>query len=234
MSKYFSDDTPLTDQLEFQIEDNNYVIPTPPHVDTSLREKKIQQEATIAVEKPKSVEEHIAVVNHQNKTVNNVMREITAGTAEEITNTFESLSTLELFERMNQISFLLVKMNSRLDSIEQTIKSTDTNNQQAQEYAKIETAPTVETIVSKPDYQEANTNVIGTSKLTPQEQYALKTTDKLTTLESAHKQLADGMNGKLPDEGYLGEGTNLEKIFPNMPTEAYQSAYESINDIRNK
>jgi len=231
MSKYFTDDiSPLTNQLENELEELNYAMPTPTVVDDSIREKIIQQDSP----KAKSVEEHIAIVNHQNKTVNNMIKEITTGTAEEITQTFETLSTLELFERMNQISFLLVKMNSRLDSIEKAITNgvNSATVQQPQEYTKVEQVTTEPT---KVDYQEEAQNKAEISKLSPREQYALEKTDNLSPLEAAHKQLADGIKSNgMPDEGYTGEGTNLEKIFPNMPAEAYQSAYEAINDIRNK
>lgn len=227
MSKYFTDDTStLTNQLEEQLEETNYAMPTPTAIDKSMRDKIIQQD----IPNPTSVEDHIAIVNHQNKTVNNMIKEITVGTAEEITQTFETLSTLELFERMNQISFLLVKMNSRLDGIEKAINGTN-GVKTTQEYTQVEQTA-VEPI--KPDYQEQEKPKIDTSNMSPREQYALEKTDKLSPLEAAHKQLADGIKSNFPDEGYVGEGTNLEKIFPNMPDDAYQAAYSSINDIRNK
>ena len=230
MSKYFTDDTSnLTNQLEDELEETNYAMPTPQVVDSSMRDKIIQQDITPI--KPTSVEEHIAVVNHQNKTVNNMIKEITTGTAEEITNTFETLSTLELFERMNQISFLLVKMNARLDGIEKAITDGKTQIvEPQQEYRQVEQT---EVEPTKVDYQEAAKDAVDTSKLSPREQYALEKTENLSPLEAAHKQLADGIkSNRLPDEGYIDSGTNLEKIFPNMPADAYQAAYESINDVK--
>jgi hypothetical protein len=235
MSKYFTDDTTsLTNQLEEQLEETNYVIPTPAAVDTTIQEKINQQNIKDIDQKPTSVEEHIAIVNNQNKTVNKMMHEITSGTAEEITNTFETLSTLELFERMNQISFLLVKMNSRLDNIEKVIRNNTSTEQKTNNKVDQHIVPDT-TASEKVDYQEVERNKSEISKLSPREQYELGTSKNLSPLEAAQKQLADGIkNNMMPDEGYDGIGTNLEKIFPNMPAEAYQSAYESINDIRNK
>jgi len=235
MSKYFTDDTStLTNQLEEQTEEVNYAMPTPMAVDKSIRDKIIQQDTPTPIQAPTSVEEHIAVVNHQNKTVNKMMEEITAGTAEKITNTFESLSTLELFERMNQISFLLVKMNSRLDSIEKAINNGNISVNTTQTYTQVDTKETAD--VDKVDYQEQAKIKDDISKLSPREQYAMEQTKTLSPLETAQKQLADGIKtgGAMPDEGYVDSSTNLEKIFPNMPDDAYQAAYESINDIRKK
>ena len=68
MSKYFSDDDSLSSLTEqFDTPTENFVVPTPQEV---TQQKIPEQETHINPEAPKSVEEHIAVVNAQNNQVN--------------------------------------------------------------------------------------------------------------------------------------------------------------------
>lgn len=216
MSKYFTDDndiSSLTEQLE---PTESYATPIPNAVDVSYKEQISQQTpiettAPTAPQKPTTVEEHIAAINTQNKQVDNAMKKISEQTAKEIENTFETIAPLELFERMNQLTFLMVQMNNKLTAIETILsEGVDLNTKNI-------TVPKAEPEV----------------KLTPKEQYLQETTKEMTPLEEAHNQLKTGMeahgNG-LPTDGYTGAGTNLEKMFPNMPEEAYQAAYQGMND----
>jgi hypothetical protein len=211
MSKYFTDDndlSALTEQVQESTKIDNITIPTQTNNNTSQYSQINQQKPT---PRPTTVEEHIAAINIQNNEVNKSMEEITKQTGDKISNTFETLAPLELFERMNQLTYLIVKMNNKLTAIEELLVLSKNNKSSVMDIPK----------------------EIVKEKLSPKEQYIQENSQELTPLEAAQQQLRQGMeshgNG-LPVEGYTDESNNLENIFPNMPTEAYQAAYQGMND----
>lgn len=221
MSKYFTDDNDLS-SLTTQIEQptTSVATPIPNPVDNSIQnqinsQNEIPKKPTNV---PTSVEEHIASVTAQNNEVNTAMKHITQAAGEQIENDFKSLAPLELFERMNQLTYLIVKMNNKLTAIEKLlIDGGDAKTEL--DAANIRT-------------ESATHNTSTTTSVSPKEQYLKQQEDskRLSAVELAQQQLSKGMynhgNG-LPSEGYADESNNLEKIFPNMPEEAYQAAYES-------
>lgn len=202
MSKYFTDESEISSLTEQLPTDNqsNFVVPTPQAV--KQQEIPIQETPETITPPPKTVEEHIAHVNAQNNEITRAVKEISETTATEIKNTFESMEVLELFERMNQISFLLIKMNNRLTSIEEVMVG-------KQDVASLSDVPEV--------------------KLSPREQFIQQGSKDLTPVEEANKKLSDAQKGVtgLPSEDYIDKGANLEKMFPNMPEEAYQASYNT-------
>ncbi len=202
MSKYFTDETVVSDlTTQLPPKEENFTMPTPQVVN----QQEIPIAETIPLTEPKTVEEHIAKINHENKEINKAVKQITETTQEEITNTFETFTALELFEKMNQITYLLIKMNNRMTSIE-------------------------EVLAGKADAEILNKTE---KKLTPREQFMQEEQQKNEdNLDKANSQLKKGMSEEvigLPDEDYLDKGTNLESMFPNMPSEAYQAAYQALD-----
>ncbi len=159
---------------------------------------------------PNSAETHASKIKEDtefvNKVVDNLENTITDRDKYNLNNTYEKFSGAEIFQKLNQVVFLLVELNTRIANVEE-ILAVNTNN----------------ITPLKP-------------KLTPREQYEsnedVDNTD-LFDISNVKEQLNNISKKipKIPGEDYLDKSKNLEDIFPNAPEEAIQASYNSMRNI---
>ena len=192
MSKYFNTDNVTIEQSKI-LEDlsatpDDYITPTQAH-NTQIK-KEIPQKPS---EETDEISELIKKVDTQSKA---------------ISNTFKEHSSLEIFERLSQLTFLMMAMNDRLTSLEETIEKHVLNG-----------------------YKRENAQPGVQSTKTPRELYEeqIQNNNKLDSVESVQNKINEGMQiPNIPDENTTTP--NLEKMFPNLPSEAYQAAYNGLGN----
>lgn len=116
----------------------------------------------------------------------------------------------DILEKLTQHSFLMVQMNDRLMKIEKLLL--------------LLTNTDVEVTIQKKD------------GLTPRELYeaSLQDDEVVDYMDiNVVRNKLDNMKSEtipsIPLEDYIDNGIKLEEVFPDMPDEAYQAAYKSLN-----
>lgn len=127
----------------------------------------------------------------------------------------KEIKQTEILEKLSQHSFLMIQINDRLMKIENMLLS----------LTGAEITPK-ETGVGR--------------ELTPRELYeeSLKADEKIDYMDvNVVRKKIDTMKDNIPNiplEDYIDNGVKLEELFPNMPDEAYQAAYKSMDSKNNK
>jgi len=198
MSKYFSNDTTI-DTSYISKEPISRAMPTPQEVEQSPAMSSDQ------LVTPTKIEEEVLQVAAQSAIINEAMDEINRVNPTKIEESFKTFKPAELFERLNQITFLMIEMNNRMTAIEKQIRNGDIQNTNDRPLTPIE------------QFEQSNPG---------------KNDDQMMTVEQVKNGIKKAQAEKkvpgIPTEDYIDRGVKLEEIFPDQSNEALQAAYESI------
>ena len=203
MSKYFSN-TSNIDTTHIKTQEVHRAIVQP-----VIRETLSNYDRDTLNNNTQTIEDEILQVAAQSAIVNETMNEINRINPRKIEDTLKSFKPAELFERLNQITFLMIEMNNRLTAIESILSKS----------SRLETHPDEEP--EKP--------------LSPREMFDQNNTSSPSmSVEEARKLMTEKINEKkipgIPSEDYIDKGVKLEEIFPKQSNEAIQAAYETISE----
>jgi len=118
MSKYFNNTESLSTSISDISEENNSIIPT--HIQQIDNDGKANLQSKLN----NSLDDEIKKVASQSAIIDDSMDELKKVTDSyaEIENALKKFKPLELFERLNQITFLMIEMRNRLDAIENHLR----------------------------------------------------------------------------------------------------------------
>jgi len=202
MSKYFSNKPEITKQIETPVQESR-AIPQP------ITKPKSQLQQKELLRASPEIEEEILQVAAQSAIVKETMDEINRINPNKIENALKKFQPAELFERLNQITFVLIEMNNRLTAIEASLEKGE----------QLEPVP------------------VKTETLSPREQFEAAGQEDvsekdLMDLDTAKEELKKITSAKkipgIPNESYVDNGVSLEEVFPDRPDEAYKAAYSSM------
>ena len=199
MSKYFSNDSNI-DTTHITPDEVSRAIPTPPKVEKS---PAMTSEQFVT---PTKIEEEVLKVAAQSAIVKETMDEINRVNPRKIEESFKTFKPAELFERLNQITFLMIEMNNRMTAIEAQMKS-------GVLYGDKSDKP----LSPKEQFEQSNTNT---------------NNEQMMTVAQVKEEIKRAQTEKkvpsIPTEDYIDKGVRLEEIFPEQSNEALQAAYESM------
>jgi hypothetical protein len=213
MGKYFSNDSDLVnyaadiDGMSVDMTKQTTIPNSVPEIQSELRSDDIKPLSVTTDE----LGEKIIEISEQNQ---DIKKQFDNVGVERVKQTFKSFDELEVLERLNQITFLLMQQNNRLDAIEKKLENVSVSN--------------------------TKTNATEERELTPREMYELEqqaraenkpNNDSLMNIENARKELQRITSGevpKIPTEDFKDESVVLEEIFPDKDPEAYQEAYKAM------
>ena len=138
-----------------------------------------------------------------------------------VKNQFELFSPAELFEKLNQIMFVLADLGNRISSLENTTKNNMvSNNANNSNNGKIELSNPEDLLKFEKSLEQNNPKPINDNTyLNPNE------------VKAALSNIRQGNIPKnIPSSEYIDNGLNLEEIFPNLDDEAYQAAYKAMSE----
>lgn len=235
MSKYFTKDSVVFSNLTFEeekLEENKKAIPLtdnltnplPNEIKNKLQKKK--QKIQIADEEDTYIED----ILEQSEHISKVIKDYADSKKEEIDNKFNKFAPAEMFEKINQLIYVVTQLNNRLVNIEDLLKnsnSLETNNKELTQH-KIENTQ----IVKKEDKSNSENQFLDKS-------LGFKNKDvEMPSIEQISKHLASlssGGKGTIPIENYLdSESVKLEEIFPHLDDEAYQAGYSTMLKYKNQ
>lgn len=231
MGKYFTNDSDL---LKYSSDDTSVDMTKNAMPDISHQERQLSASEKSILDTPKdtppkneSIYDKIDEIQEQNQ---KLAEEFNRIGREKVKQTFKSFDELEVLERLNQITFLLIQQNNRIENIEKAL----INN--------INTVKTNESMsVKTPSEMDVETQTPkDISELTPTEKHILETSKKesldgvdLMNPNVVAKELNKIKSGQVPNiplDGLVDNGVKLEEMFPGKDPEAYQAAYKSIEE----
>lgn len=211
MSKYFSND--VLPQHDVFVEEETTTYSTPKHIlqnDESTKSKLTKQNNLDKIEELKTIAKETYEVDDS-------IANIEANALEALKNIEGSLkkfSPAQLFERLNQITVLLIELNNRVGALENSLNNNNTQFNNTEH--KKQTQHHADEISPKEKFIAEESNELDYSK-------AADVKKAMEDITSQNKS-----KPALPDEDYIDKGVNLEEIFPDRPTEAFQAAYEAM------
>ena len=130
MGKYFSNDSDLsnyTTVADESVDTTKLAMPTN-HIlnqSSSVDAKEIlhQFPKNNDYKQPTTTDEHIDFVKNQNALANHMVNSYSEELKTKVKNQFELFSPAELFEKLNQIMFVLADLGNRISSLENTTKN---------------------------------------------------------------------------------------------------------------
>lgn len=195
MSKYFSKDTNFT----------NYPISEDGSVETSTipeftNENIISNENRELLSSNNSSE--LEKLKQQNEQLQKMINTYTTETNTNVPNQFNHFAPAELFEKLNQLIFVVSNLSNRITDMEKTI-----NNQQNKINEKRPTtiSDPAQIMAFEKEYNRNN-------------------------VQAALDNIKKGKN--LPMEDYIDNSVRLEEMFPEMGDEAYQAGYNALSQIK--
>ena len=133
------------------------------------------------------------------------MEKINRVNPRKIEESFKTFKPAELFERLNQITFLMIEMNNRMTAIEAQMRNGNLSNTNDKPLSP------------KEQFEQSNPE---------------KNNDQMPTVEQVKNEIKKAQSEKkvpgIPTEDYIDKGVKLEEIFPEQSNEALQAAYESM------
>jgi len=257
MGKYFSNNTDLSKYnitIDNSIDTSKLVIPSTNNLTNPLsnetKEKlAIQRTPLDAINE----DDHINLVKEQTLEVTKVIQQYSKESKEEFKQHFERFAPAELFEKINQMIYVVTQLANKVTTLETIIKNSYINNETSskssnektefndlQETNIMVTEPQrIPTITKKsqsafPSVSEVKKELL--NKHNPTLQNVNK--KAMPSIDEVRQQLADIQNGKniksLPSEDYNDESLNLEELFPDLENDAYQAAYASMAKSKEK
>jgi hypothetical protein len=253
MSKYFTNDVDVSlshaESIQSSLRTEQNVVPSADNLTNSSQiDENTRKLLTPTKEfrSPKDAiddEDYIQLVYEQSAEVTESIKKFSNDTKQEIKNVFDKFAPAEIFEKLNQLIYVVTQLNNRVASLEELIQNNSpqiTTNVQNNSQPIIKTN-SIDTTIT--ETMSTNSDLgIPVNHHTPFSNRPTEVTSEddqpmMTVAEIKH-HLRDITSGKspsiLPTNGYLDKSINLEKIFPNMDDEAYQAAYSSIASAQNK
>jgi hypothetical protein len=239
MSKYFSDDSDLVSYVSsngsIDTTDRQNVMPnleqSQPHYNISDNQKEALNNL--------DVEKKLDDVSEDNQIIQKEFEKISK---EKVKQTFKSFDALEVLERLNQITFLLIEQKHKIDKIEKVIEGMNVKpfnqSKKSSGSAKSEelTEREVEELKTKPDVIPKNID-----ELSPIERHKLETSNNSnvvdylnpTTVQNKLNSIRSNAPS-LPNEGFEDKSIVLEEIIPGKDPEAYQAAYSAMEEAKKR
>lgn len=239
MGKYFSNDSNL---LNYDISDDTTVdmtkvaMPDISHQETPLSTEKrsLLEPARVDVSEQQSLDEKINEIQNQNQ---EIAEEFNRIGRERVKQTFKSFDELEVLERLNQITFLLVEQNNRITNVENVLKSFgNINPQQPIKETLNDREMEVETEASL-NQDISQLSAIDKHKLELEAANKPLSNEDLMNPQKVSQEISRISSGKVPSiptEGLTDNSIKLEEIFPDRDPEAYQAAYKSLEDTEKR
>lgn len=228
MGKYFSNDSDLsnyTTVADESVDTTKLAMPTN-HIlnqSSSVDSKEILQQfpKNNDYKQPTTTDEHIDFVKNQNALANHMVNSYSEELKTKVKNQFELFSPAELFEKLNQIMFVLADLGNRISSLENTTKNNMvSNNANNSNNGKIELSNPEDLLKFEKSLEQNNPKPINDNTyLNPNE------------VKAALSNIRQGNIPKnIPSSEYIDNGLNLEEIFPHLDDEAYQAAYKAMSE----
>ena len=235
MGKYFSNDSDLS-KYNFTEDsvDASRVIPSTDNLTQPLTEK-VKNNLSNRGKTPtiaKNEDEYISIVREQTDSITDSIHKYSEETKQEITNNFKKFSPVELFEKMNQMLFIIGELSNKIKSLESKIDllcdTSPVQPNKSQNSEKFMQESTPNTAIEEKYVK----NVQSIPQKTIQAPAPKKTADSIDMMNKTEvkNQLQGIISGKtrLPTDGYIDGGVKLEEVFPNLDDEAYQAAYKTM------
>lgn len=246
MSKYFSENSHLikNDDFGFSSNETPHAMPLADNLTTQLNSEKrnllsekIESKSNKRFQNENNLEEdYIENVISQSEQINEVLNKYTEQTKQNIENKFNKFSPAEMFEKMNQLIYVVTQLSNKIQKLEETINN-DVTHKSVQDIDVAEPKPEKK-IESQPTQIKKEHNELQIPKNIKAQNNALKkeippmlTADEIRTHLAS---LTSGKGGTIPVNDYLDQGVNLEELFPHLDDEAYQAGYSAMLQAQNK
>lgn len=226
MGKYFSNDSDLSNYNlsdDATVDTSTLAMPLPSNLTQTLDHKSKEILSGVSNDsqniQPQTTDEHINFVRQQNNQVRQLVNSYSEEMKESVKNQFEMFSPAEIFEKFNQIIYVLTDLSNRITSLENTVKSGNTVTKQ----------PAQEIEISDPE-QLIRFQKMLEKGITPNTQPEMNKNNVNQILTDIKKG-----NGPrtIPGGDYIDKGVNLEEMFPHLDDEAYQAAYKAMSETKN-
>lgn len=232
MGKYFSNDSDLVnyqaDLGEMSVDMTKPTNIHQPQQELSSYQKEMLSTPATSPNTP-TLDDKIEEVHQQNEEIKEHFEQIDKA---RVKQTFKSFDELEVLERLNQITFLLVEQNDRISRIESFLKGHTTPIEQVVE---------TETPIQQNEIDLTQQEPTDISQMSPTERHIMETQEKkevnLTNINDVKKELNRIQSGNppsIPDEGFIDNGVNLEELIPDRDPEAYQNAYKALDEAQKR
>lgn len=217
MGKYFSNDTNFSN---YDITNDNSVdatkaIPSTDNLTAPLSDEtkeKLSRTPNEAVNE----DDYINLVKEQTEQVSSMIQQYSDESKQELKNQFQKFQPVEIFEKLNQIIFVIAQLGNKITSLEKTLNTIMTNN------------------ADEPDDKNENNNDMNIDEHNETENdipqsipNTNQTSDDMPTVNEIKQKINMAKNGNKDNDTYTDKSVKLEEIFPNLDDEAYQAAYAS-------
>jgi hypothetical protein len=236
MGKYFSNDSDLVnyaadiDGMSVDMTSQTTIPNSAPKTQETLSDSQKEMLSRPVT----SIDDKIEEIHEQNQEIKEQFNKIEK---ERVKQTFKSFDELEVLERLNQITFLLMQQNNRLNNIEEFLKSGSVT--------------TIEKKTNNTEYQteekqtvresEINSEPQDLSKMSPIERHKYETEVEKevdfmnpTEVQREINKIQYGGTPSIPNEGLVDNSINLEETFPDREPEAYQAAYTAMEEVKKR
>jgi len=219
MGKYFSN---TSDFSKYDVTDDNSVDTSTVIPSTDNLTNKLSDETKEKLSKTPNdatnEDEYINLVKEQTDQVSSMIKKYSDESKQELKNQFKKFQPIEIFEKLNQIIFVIAELSNRINSLEKTIKG---NSEEKEEQKKISDPSELYAIQQ---HQELE------NKINIPENIPESKEEKLPNIEEIKKKINEAKSGKIPNDDYKDNSINLEEVFPDLDDEAYQAAYASSSE----
>lgn len=221
MGKYFSNDSDFS-QYNLEEEKHSNVIPSTDNLTKPLSDKtkeKLSRTPNDAVNE----DDYINLVKEQTEQVSSMISKYSEESKQELHNQFKKFQPVEIFEKLNQLIFVVAQLNNKISKLENTLLGIEEEKQN-----RVITDPAQLYKLQEKEKMLENINI--PENIPVQE---IKTPDNFKKNERPdinvlRQQINDAKNGKkIPNYEYSDNSINLEEVFPDLDDEAYQAAYAS-------
>jgi len=246
MGKYFSENSSIHSQYPVTPENTVEVRATPltDNLTQPLSEEKKQKLSLTPPKKPETTGEYVSYVEQQSNMVSQMVKDYSAESKQEIEKKFEKFTPLEMFEKINQLFFVVADLSNRVATLDATIQ---TLINIATKGAGIQKPTNAQRNITNPHElhgiqeqlekgikidvpQQSNRN----QSSRPNTPSRNVTNDEPMDISQVKEMLGNIQKGKglkgLPMNGYTDNSINLEEVFPNREDGAYQAAYQVLNE----
>jgi len=228
MGKYFSNDTDLKIHIDDNEKNSNIVIPSADNLTHALSE--ITKEKLLKNKfEPTNVDEYIDMVKVQTQQTTQMVQRYSEESKQDLKKQFDKFSPVELFEKINQLIFVVADLSNRIGKLEIAVKSKHTISDDEKPVEISDPAD-----IYRLQQMLDNGDFVNNEKNTDQEKKNKLVDDDLDEIK---KRLAAVKSNKplktIPSEGFTDSGIKLEEVFPNLDNEAYEAAYSELIKTNN-
>jgi len=246
VSKYFSSDASAL-KNNVRIEQNINALPITDNLSDSLSLEKRNLLGGSTSTRTNPDDEYIMSVLEQNDHVNSVLENYVNNTKQEIENKFKKFGPAEMFEKMNQVIYVVTQLSDRILALEKRLSEMEQIEQYKPNPQKEEIDNQSTIISPNKDFDTSKIAVIDELKIPNSkimnnlDKNDIQTSNSMNIppmptadeVRSHLKSLTSGNGGTMPINEYLDKGVNLEELFPHLDDEAYQAGYSSMLQNKN-